>query len=350
MAVDQQHGWRSRECRGMSRRSLIGEALASSPVEVMPAIGDEAGAPRPNFTTKRLDAFTEAARIVKRPTIRLKPSECSVWSGNARDYALLTEDRLRSLIDSILAEQGNRIPVVVRRQKGDVPYELVIGTRRHWAISWLNANHYPDIDLIAIIEDIDDEAAFRLADVENREREDISDLERGMNYRAAVERYYEGVQVRMAERLKLSKSTLARYIALTEIPKIVVSAFNSPMDLQVRHGDRLVPLLKTPATRGKIEEEAKTIASEQSFRQSGDEEPISGAEVLARLISACTPKARGPQKVMIEAGGKAIGQVDRDQKRGLTITLNPSDLTAEAILDALRPAIEGAKILKRGKS
>ncbi|MFX7098653.1 ParB N-terminal domain-containing protein, partial [Acinetobacter baumannii] len=87
----------------------------------------------------------------------------SIWPGNARDYALLTEDRVRSLIDSIQAENGNRIPVVVRRVKNAaLEYELVIGTRRHWAISWLNANHYPDIELVAIIEDLDDEAAFRL--------------------------------------------------------------------------------------------------------------------------------------------------------------------------------------------
>ena len=172
----------------MSRRSLIGEALASVPSEPSATPAPETPAtPRPNFTNKRLEAFGEAARIVKRPTIRLKPAECSIWPGNARDYSMLDEFRLRSLIDSILAEGGNRVPAVVRRTPGGpLPYELVTGTRRHWAISWLNTNHYPDIDLIAIIEDLDDEAAFRLADIENREREDISDLERGLNYKACL--------------------------------------------------------------------------------------------------------------------------------------------------------------------
>lgn len=140
--------------------------------------------------------------MVKRPTIRLKPAECSIWPGNARDYEQLTEPRLRSLIESIQAENGNRIPVVVRRkQQGELQYELIIGTRRHWAVAWLNANHYPDIELVAIIEDLDDEAAFRLADIENREREDISDLERGLNYKAAVDTYYDGLQARLAERV-----------------------------------------------------------------------------------------------------------------------------------------------------
>ena len=339
----------------MSRRSLITEALASAPPKALEEVAppsDVPATPTRSFTSKRLEAFGEAARMVKRPTIRLKPSECSVWPGNARDYSLLSEDRLRTLIDSIVAEGGNRIPAVIRRTpNAELPYELITGTRRHWAIAWLNSHHYPDIELVAIIEDLDDEAAFRLADIENREREDISDLERGLNYKAAVDAYYEGIQLRMAERLKVSKSTLARYIALTEIPPVIVSAFNSPMDLHIKHGEKLVPALKNPALRPRMEEEAKSIAAEQSFRQSGDEEPIPGSEVVARLMAACTAKAARPQKAVIaSASGTAVGQVDRDQKRGLTITINPSDLSVDAILEALRPTIERAKILKAAKS
>ncbi|NWK96358.1 chromosome partitioning protein [Sphingobium lactosutens] len=332
----------------MSRRSLISEALASVPHE--PAAGaapsgEAAGVPRTNFTNKRLEAFGEAARIVKRPTIRLKPAECSIWPGNARDYSLLDEHRLRSLIDSVLAEGGNRVPTVVRRTpNGLLPYELVTGTRRHWAISWLNANHYPDIDLIAIIEDLDDEAAFRLADIENREREDISDLERGLNYKAAVESYYGGVQLRMAERLKISKSQLSRYIALTDIPPFIVSAFHSPMDLQAKYAEKLLPLLRDPANRTKLEAAADQIASEQSFRRSGDEQPISGPEVLARLVQATVAKGR-VQKAMIAAtGGASIGQVEKDQQKVLTLSLSPNGLSTDEILEALRPVIEQAKI------
>jgi len=334
----------------MSRRSLISEAIASAPADAPALSAEEAAAapPKPNFTNKRLEAFGEAARMVKRPTIKLKPSECSVWSGNARDYSLLTEDRLRTLIDSILAEGGNRIPAVIRRTpKGELPYELVTGTRRHWAIAWLNAHHYPDIDLIAIIEDLDDEAAFRLADIENREREDISDIERGMNYKAAIDAYYDGVQLRMAGRLKISKSTLARYVMLTEIPAVVISAFNSPMDLRISHGEKLVQALRNPAFRSRMEGEATSIASEQSFRQSGDEEPIPASEVVARLIAACTAKAARPQKASIASSkGRTIGHVDRDQKRGLTFTITASDHSVDEILEALRPMIEKAKVRK----
>jgi ParB family chromosome partitioning protein len=96
-----------------------------------------------------------------------------------------------------------------------------------------------------------------------------------------------------------------------------------------------------------MEAAAREIATEQSFRQSGDEEPISGADVVARLIKATTSRTGRVQKATIEANGSTIGQVERDRARGLTITLNPTDLSADDILEALRPLIERAKIMKR---
>ena len=75
-------------------------------------------------------AFDEITRTVKRLTIRLKPSECSIWPGNARDYAALSYDRCASLIESIREEGTNREPVVVRRTpNAERPYELIVGTR-----------------------------------------------------------------------------------------------------------------------------------------------------------------------------------------------------------------------------
>src|SRR3546814_3089531 len=151
-------------------------------------------------------AFDEIARTVKRPTMRLKPSECSIGPGNARDYAALSYDRCASLIESIREEGTNREPVVVRRTpNAEQSYELIVGTRRHFSVSWLHANNHSEIDLVARIETLDDEGAFRLADLENREREDVTDLERARNYRHAVEAYYNGVRTdRKSTRLNSS--------------------------------------------------------------------------------------------------------------------------------------------------
>ena len=284
--------------------------------------------------------------MMKKPTIRLKANECSVWPGNARDYDALTEERLKTLINSIIAEGRNRVPAVVRRTPdAEKPYEVVVGTRRHWAVAWANQNSYPDIDFVATIEDLDDEGAFRLADIENREREDISDLERGRNYRDAINRYYGGVQARMAERLKITNAMLSRYIALTELPPVIISAFASPADVAVTHGIKLMPLLKDPAAKQRLEAAAADLSVRQSLLQSEGQASIPSAEVVSKLIAASIEKRGRREKPEILSGDRPIGKIIKDHKRdGLTITILPTaGSDVDTILEALRPTIEAAK-------
>ena len=93
--------------------------------------------------------------------LAIDPARVRVWPGNARAYDRLTEASCRELIDSLIAEGGQRVPAVVRRVEGDAThdYEVIAGTRRHWAVSWLRANNYPDMLFLAQVERLDDEAA-----------------------------------------------------------------------------------------------------------------------------------------------------------------------------------------------
>ncbi len=293
----------------------------------------------------------EIARAVKKPTIRIKPSECSVWSGNARDYASLSAERCATLIDSIREESGNREPVVIRRvQNGVQQYELIVGTRRHFSIAWLNANHHPEIDLIARIETLDDEAAFRLADIENREREDVTDLERARNYQHAVDAYYGGVKLQMAKRLAISAQNLHNLLQLAELPDEVVAAFASPSDLKIRHGMRLSPLLKDPARRDGIIEVALAVAEEQRQLRASGNDRIEGSRVCDRLAAGApaAPKQNAVTKSktsLTAASGTEVGQILTDTRtKGLTISIRPKETaTIDEILDALRPVLENAK-------
>src|ERR1700744_6506711 len=133
------------------------------------------------------------------PHVRLDPKRCRIWRGNARNYAALNHDRCRDLIDSMIAEGGQKVPALVRKLKNDPDhdYEVIYGTRRHWTISWLRANNYPDFVFLAEVRDLDDEAAFRLADLENRGRQDVTEIERAKNYAPALALHYAGKQATM---------------------------------------------------------------------------------------------------------------------------------------------------------
>lgn len=110
------------------------------------------------------------------------------------------------LIDSLIAEGGQKVTVVVRRISNDPhhDYEVIAGTCRHWSISWLRTHSYPDMQFATHVAMLDDEVAFRLADLENRARRDVLDVARARNYAAAVMKHYDGKQKRVAERLRIS--------------------------------------------------------------------------------------------------------------------------------------------------
>ncbi|MEL0209087.1 MAG: ParB N-terminal domain-containing protein, partial [Novosphingobium sp.] len=131
-------------------KSEIATAAASEAVNEAPA---PAPAPVRNERlrgTTLLGRESALARVasgeVRQVTqLLLDPARVRVWKGNARSYEHLTVDSCRELIDSIIAEGGQKVPAVVRRIDGDPDhdFEVIAGTRRHWSISWLRKHSYP---------------------------------------------------------------------------------------------------------------------------------------------------------------------------------------------------------------
>ena len=266
-----------------------------------------------------------------RGAISIQPDECSVWDGNPRDQPGLTADGCRSLIDSIASEGGNRIPVLVRLNPpgSDRPYQLLVGSRRRFAVDWLNHNGRPEMRLTALVVDLSDEEAFRLADIENRERADISELDRARSYQHAVERFYGGVQSRMAEALSLSNSQLSRLLALAQLPGEVVNAFATKDELRVRYSEILTPLLRRPDQRVRMIAEALSI----DFARNRAGPLAQGSHAASRGESARHSDCRGrlarlrkagperqldnrPQRRRGRRSGRTVGTAARDYRCG----------------------------------
>lgn len=274
----------------------------------------------------------------------LDPSRVRVWQGNARSYEHLTEENTRELIDSLLAEGGQKVPAVIRRIEGDPDhdFEVIAGTRRHFAISWLRANNYPDFKFVAQVADMDDEAAFRLADLENRARKDVSDLERARNYAAALGEHYGGHLTRMSERLRVSKGWLSKMLKVARIPDAVIAAFSSPADLQLKPAYALAQALDDKATAKVITAEARKIAAEQERRRGEALPPYPAAEVIRRLLEA--PRAQ-PERVELyqvrARHGREILTIQSLNRQGVTVRLHAgSGADREEVIDALREMLD----------
>lgn len=220
------------------------------------------------------------------------PASCRMWARHNRDYELLTEENCRDLIDGIRAQGRQEFPAIVRRLDGEeVEFEVICGARRHFAVSWLNANNYPQFKYLVEVRDLSDEEAFRLADIENRDREDISDYERAVDYAAAVKLYYDGKQKAMAERLEVSPVWLSRYLDLARLPEEVVQAFASVRDIRELHARVLKPLLKNSTQREAILAEAVRLQGAQAAAREGQGAYVNPTAVVNALKAA----AQGPK-------------------------------------------------------
>lgn len=274
----------------------------------------------------------------------LDPSRVRIWEGNARLQSKLSETTTRDLIDSIIAEGGQKVPALVRHIKNnsDYDYELIVGTRRHFAISWLKANNYPEMRLLAQVADIDDEAAFRLADLENRARQDVSVMERAQNYAEALNRHYGGKAVRMAERMNVSKGWLSKMLKITAIPQEILTLFADLHELSLNAAYKLATAMEDSQRATAILAQAKTIANEQASE--GPASSLTAAAILNLLMSAHPPRNQEPIDYALDIthhNGRPILSVKSVNRQGVTVHLPAaSGATDDDLMAALKTALD----------
>ena len=283
-----------------------------------------------NVLTGRANRIAELATgsVVTRTHELVDPARCRMWSGHNREYALLNEQRCADLIESIKAQGRQEIPAIVRRVAGDsdVDFEVICGARRHWTISWLRSHNYPDFKFLVDIREIGDEEAFRLADIENRARDDLTDLERARDYLRALGAYYDGRQKTMAERINVSESWLTRYLDLARLPEELIIAFPEPQELGIRNVIALKPLLKPDDKRARVFKEARVLADAQA--EAGKALPV--LDVIRALTLAAdpprrsgSPKKSGMVETVASPSGKPLLRVEGKDRKGLRLTLLP---------------------------
>ena len=293
---------------------------------------------RSNALSERL-----SGDVVEKTLLWVEPARCRMWSRHNRRYDLLNETRCADLIESFKAQGQQEFPAVVRRVHNDPDhdYEVICGARRHWTVAWLREHNSRQFRFLIEVRDLTDEEAFRLGDIENRDREDISDYERATDYTDALGRYYNGRQKDMAARLEVSETWLSRYLGLAKLPKSIVEAYADITDIKERHARDLNPLLSHPERKKAILEEARAIGKRQRGALQGEGAALDGPAVIARLKAAATPKrpARRSQAVAYKSRTGAVLVTARKQKsRGLILEIKDTR-DVEAILEACRRAL-----------
>lgn len=307
--------------------------------------------PRTGILGARENRLSELAGggAVTRLQELVDPARCRIWDGHNRDYAALDDAACADLIESFKAQRRQEIPAIVRRVVDDPAhdFEVICGARRHWTVSWLRAHDFPDFRFLIEPRELTDEEAFRLADLENRSRQDLSDFERAADYARAVERYYEGSQQRMAERLEVSLSWLNRYLELARLPAEVIASFGAARIIGISHAGKLAPVLRVPVTRDRVLAAAEGIAKEQSALAAGGQPYLPPATVTARLLATAAARAKPAPKgqFLVQAqDGTTLARAVKVRGGGLAITVpalkrDNRDAIVAAITDLVEQAL-----------
>lgn len=275
--------------------------------------------------------------------VEIDPARVRLWPGNARIYDGYTVAECGDLIGAILSTKGQTVPAVLRQLIGDprYDYEVIAGTRRHFAVSWLRANGYPNMKFIGVVQTMTDREAFVLADAENRSREDVSAIARARNYAAALSTHFGGKQGDLADWLRVSKSWLSKILCVAAIPDSVLLAFERLTKVSLASLYQVAKLLHDGEAAHAIEQEAKVIAEENGNRSWDGEPPIEAPEVIRRLKEA---GRRAQGKAKHEAAinqGRHILTVEGSDNQGTMLRLHHgTGATRDEVIKAITAVLD----------
>ena len=121
-----------------------------------------------------------------------------------------TEEGISELVESI-KKDGVLQPIVVR-PFGE-GFQLVFGERRWRASIKAGLSKVP-----ALVKDVDEEGLLRFALIENMQRRDLNPIAKARAIKTYMERYGY-TQAEVAEKLRLSRSTVANTLRLLALPQ-----------------------------------------------------------------------------------------------------------------------------------
>lgn len=183
------------------------------------------------------------------------------------------EEALEQLADSI-RQHGVLQPILVRKMGRE--YQIIAGERRYQASKLAGLTEVP-----VLVREVDDDAVFSLALIENLQRSDLDPIEEARGYRQLIDS--QGLtQEGLAKVLSKSRPAIANALRLLDLPDEVQALLCERL-LTSGHARAI---LAVPSEEGRIKLARKVVEENLSVRQT---------ETLAPLFSGTeSPKPSRP--------------------------------------------------------
>ncbi|HTR54693.1 MAG TPA: ParB/RepB/Spo0J family partition protein [Kofleriaceae bacterium] len=207
------------------------------------------------------------------------------------------EAQLGELADSMKVH-GVITPLIVRpRREGG--YYLIAGERRWRAAQRAGLHEVP-----VVVQEVDHQAAFERALVENLQRSDLGPLEEAAAFQRLVDEF--GLtQDQVAERIGKERSTVANAIRLLKLPPAARQLVEDQR-LAMGHARALLGLIDASGDTAAIERAARTVVERA---------------LSVRQTEALVKKLRAPAKARPRAPAPAKSASVRDLEERLTRSL-----------------------------
>lgn len=266
------------------------------------------------------------------------PSDCRPWKFHNRDSIWMSVDKCQDLISSI-RKNGQKVPIFARKIENDRDgkhWEIIAGRRR-----WFACNHL-GIKIRVKATDANDRECAILMNLENKDRNDISEFEDAISFKQQLEANLFDSQDEMAMALDLKKSKLSKMLSAAKIVdyKEIIDLFKDITLLKINPVYSLVLLLEKNSTNKElIINKAKHLHEVLSSRKS----LIKTNVIINELISSVDDKDnKNKNYKTFKLEDKIIIKTNEITSRKVVFELNKSNIVnfsseeiKKVVLDAL---------------
>lgn len=266
--------------------------------------------------------------VVRGTEFLVEPTDFRPWRFHNRDSVWMTIDKCQDLISSI-RKNGQKVPIFARKLESNSSdgkrWEIIAGRRRWFACNYLGIK----VRVKAV--DASDRECAILMNLENKDRNDISEFEDAISYKQQLDAKLFDSQDEMASALELKKSKLSKMLTAAKLINYpeVMDLFSDITLLKINPIYSFVLLLERESVGTK-----KVLQKAVELKRVIDKNPAIKVNVIINeLMKAAGDEISGHQNVqkMYKLEDKVIVKASTPSANRLVLEINKSNIAGKSL-------------------
>ena len=281
---------------------------------------------------------TNTSLMKKMNYLELDPERCRPWKYHNRSRSWFSRKEQTSLNESLRRDGQQQLGLVrIVENDPDYNHEIIFGVRRNEGCRAERLKFKARV----LPADTPDSVCVQYMHVENKESQDVSDLEEARNYRLLLRDGVFTNGLELGESLSLSKSRVSQLIKAAELFDYEwLSELIEPilMDVSIRSATMIARALGDPNKLRNARNHAKKIKELGTV--------ISGDELQAALLGERKAKSasKRTKTVLVKKGRNNLVEMHSDAEGALSLTVKPyerSDEEKRELISQIVTELEG---------